>query len=219
MPEEMTNREKLVILGTSLFSPEVLDLIEDLDRYDIRAFVENWDRKKTEQLLCNRPIIWIDDAASMAITHKAVCSLGTTHRKGFIQQAVALGFQFATIIHPTARVSRQSSVGAGSILSVGVVVASHTVVGSHVIINRGGLIGHDSVIHDYVTIAPGANIGGVVTIGEGTYVGIGAIVVDRITIGAHSVIGAGAVVTRDVPSHVQVMGVPARITKKNIEGR
>jgi sugar O-acyltransferase (sialic acid O-acetyltransferase NeuD family) len=219
MEEKRTKLEKLAILGTSLYAPELLDLIEDIDKYEVTAFVENWDKKKTRQPLCGLPVIWIDDAAPLASTHKAVCALGTTHRKHFIQEAEALGFLFATIIHPTARVSRQSSVGEGSILSAGVVLASNTAVGRHVIINRGALIGHNTVIHDYVTISPGANIAGVVTIGERTYVGMGAIVLDRITVASHSVIGAGAVVTRDVPRNVEVMGIPARITKDNVEGK
>ncbi len=46
MQEKMINREKLLIFGTSLSGSEVFDLIEDLDRYDINKFVENWDRKK-----------------------------------------------------------------------------------------------------------------------------------------------------------------------------
>jgi acetyltransferase-like isoleucine patch superfamily enzyme len=70
-----------------------------------------------------------------------------------------------------------------------------------------------------VTISPGSNIAGRVSIGEGAYVSIGAIVLDRMTIGSHSVIGAGAVVTKDVAERVQVMGVPARVTKENIDGR
>lgn len=214
-----SQREKLVILGTSLFAPEVVDLVEETEKYEVTAFIENWDREKTRQSLLGRPIIWIDEAASLASTHKAVCALGTTHRQGFIEQAEAMGFEFATIIHPSARLSSKSSVGEGSILSVGVIIAAHTTVGRHVIINRGSLIGHDTTIHDYVTISPGSNIAGAVTIGEGTYVGMGAIVLDYRTVGAHAVVGAGAVVTRDVPDRVQVMGIPARITKENIEGR
>jgi sugar O-acyltransferase (sialic acid O-acetyltransferase NeuD family) len=211
-------REKLAILGRGLFALEVVDLVEETGRYEVTAFIENWDREETRQSLLGRPIIWIDETASLASTHKAVCALGTTHRQGFIEQAAAIGFEFATIIHPSVRLSSKSSVGEGSILSVGVVVAAYTTVGRHVIINRGSLIGHHTTIHDYVTISPGANIAGSVTIGEGTYVGIGAIVLDHRTIGAHAVIGAGAVVTRDVPDRVQVMGIPARITKENIEG-
>jgi acetyltransferase-like isoleucine patch superfamily enzyme len=48
---------------------------------------------------------------------------------------------------------------------------------------------------------------------------MGAIIMDHLNIGAHSVIAAGAVVTSDVPDHVQVMGIPARIVKENIEGK
>jgi sugar O-acyltransferase (sialic acid O-acetyltransferase NeuD family) len=218
MQAQRLDREKLAILGRGLFALEAVDLAEDTGKYKVAAFIENWDREKTQQPLLDRPIIWIDEAASLTSTHKAVCALGTTHRQGFIEQAAAMGFEFATIIHPSVRLSSNSSVGEGSILSVGVIIASYTRVGRHVIINRGSLIGHHTTIHDYVTISPGANIAGSVTIGEGTYVGIGAIVLDHRTIGAHAVIGAGAVVTRDVPDRVQVMGIPAKITKENIEG-
>ena len=219
MSEQGPTKEKIVILGTSFFAPEVFDLIEDMGRYEVTAFVENWDKEKTNQPLLGRPVIWIDDAASLVSSHKAVCSLGTTHRQQFIQQARALGFQFTTVIHPTARVSGMSTVGEGSILSAGVIIGSNTRIGNHVIINRGSLIGHNTVIHDYVTISPGANIAGVVTIGVASYISIGAIVLDRITVGHHVLIGAGSVVTRDVPDRVQVMGIPAKIIKKDIEGR
>jgi sugar O-acyltransferase (sialic acid O-acetyltransferase NeuD family) len=213
------HKQKLAILGTTIFSPEIVDVAEETGRYEVTAFVENWDIEKTRQPLLGRPVVWIDEATSLASTHKAVCALGTTHRKGFIEQAAAIGFEFATIVHPSVRLSSKSSVGEGSIISVGVIIAAYTTVGRHVVINRGALVGHHTTIHDYVTISPGANIAGAVTIGEGTYVGMGANVLDRLTIGAHAVIGAGAVVTRDVPDRVQVLGIPARITKEDINGK
>jgi sugar O-acyltransferase (sialic acid O-acetyltransferase NeuD family) len=213
------HRIPLVILGTSLFAPEVADLIEDTGRYEVTAFVENWNRDKTSEPFLGRPVVWIDDAGPLASTHEAVCSLGTTRRKAFIEQVASLGFRFARVEHPGARISVKSEVGEGSIISVGVVVAAYTRVGRHVIVNRGTLIGHHVAVHDYVTISPGANIGGAVTVEEGAYVGMGAIVLDRLTVGAHAVVGAGAVVTRNVPAGVQVMGVPARITGEALEGR
>jgi acetyltransferase-like isoleucine patch superfamily enzyme len=48
---------------------------------------------------------------------------------------------------------------------------------------------------------------------------MGAVVLERKKIGAGSVIAAGSVVVDDVPDHVQVMGVPARISKTGIEGK
>ncbi len=116
----------LVILGTSLFAPEVTDLVDDTGQFEIAAFIENHDRERTRAPFLGRPVIWIDDMVTLAATHHAVCSLGTTHRKAFIEHAVALGFQFARIEHPSARVSRTSSIGDGSVMSVGVIVAAYT---------------------------------------------------------------------------------------------
>lgn len=47
-------------------------------------------------------------------------------------------------------------------------------------------------------------------IGRGATIGSGAIILAGVRIGERSMIGAGAVVTRDVPSHTIVAGVPAR---------
>jgi acetyltransferase-like isoleucine patch superfamily enzyme len=70
-----------------------------------------------------------------------------------------------------------------------------------------------------VTVQPGANIAGACDIGPATYVGMGAVVIDHVKVGSHSVIGAGAVVIEDVPDHVLVVGVPAKIVKKDIPGK
>jgi len=213
-----TSKTSLVILGTSLFAPEVVDLANETGCYEVKAFIENLDIDKTRRPLLDRMVVWIDDAAPLATTHEAVCGLGTTRRKVFIEQAASLGFRFARVIHPDARVSAMSTVGEGSILGAGVIVGACAAIGRHVIVNRGTLIGHHTTVHDYVTLAPGANIAGAVTIGEGAYVAIGAVVVDRVTIGAHAFVSAGSVVMTDVPDHVQVMGNPARIVRTHVDG-
>jgi acetyltransferase-like isoleucine patch superfamily enzyme len=47
---------------------------------------------------------------------------------------------------------------------------------------------------------------------------MGAIVVEKKTVGRQSVVAAGALVARDVPDRVQVMGSPAEIIQKEIDG-
>jgi len=188
--------------------------VGDTGLFDVTAFIENWDRTKAGGTLLGRPVVWITDAQPLAATNLALCSLGTTRRRGFIEDAEAMGFRFATVIHPSARVSGTSSIGEGSFVSAGVIVAANTRIGRHVILNRGVLVGHDTAIHDCVTVSPGANIAGAVTIETGAYIGMGAIVLDRIRVGAGAVVAAGAVVTKDVPAGTQVMGVPARIVKE-----
>lgn len=48
------------------------------------------------------------------------------------------------------------------------------------------------------------------------WIGMGAIILKGVTIGEGSIIAAGAVVTKDVPPHTIVAGVPAKVIKENI---
>lgn len=215
----MSQAKPLLILGTRTYAVEVADLVSEIPDFELRGFVENMDRQKCQAKLEGLPVFWVEDIADLASTHWAVCALATTHRSRFTRQVAQFGIRFATLIHPWTRISSSSSVGEGTIVNPGVVIASHTSLGNHVLVNRGALIGHHTEIGDYVTIQPGANIAGACRIGEATYIGMGALVLDHVKVGAHSVVGAGAVVNKDVPDHVQVVGVPARIVKENISGR
>ncbi|MEO7368522.1 MAG: hypothetical protein ABIZ36_11225, partial [Gemmatimonadaceae bacterium] len=174
---------------------------------------------KCDSTIEGLPVYWIYDLGSMAASHTAVCALSTTHRSRFVKQAATMGISFATLIHPLARISKNSTLGEGSIISAGAIVGTRTTIGRHVIVNRGALIGHHDSIGDYVSIMPGANIAGACSIGASTYIGMGAIVLDHIAIGSNSVIGAGAVVTRAIPDGVQAMGIPARIVAHDIDGK
>lgn len=49
-----------------------------------------------------------------------------------------------------------------------------------------------------------------IVIGDGAWVGARSVVLPGVTIGEGAVVAAGAVVTKDVPSHTIVAGVPAR---------
>ena len=53
-----------------------------------------------------------------------------------------------------------------------------------------------------------------IVIGDDVWIGANAVVLPGVTIGTHSIVAAGAVVTKDVPSHSLVAGVPAKIIKK-----
>lgn len=209
----------LVILGSHVFAEEVADLAIRTGQFELTGFIENRDRTRCAQPLLGRPVIWIEDAQSLARTHRAVCAIGSTQRHQYVESASAMGFQFATLRHPSAEISPNADVAPGCIISAGVVVATGASLGGHVIANRGVLIGHHTRIGPYVTLSPGANIAGLVEVGERAYIAMGATIVDRVSVGPLAVVAAGAVVIRDVPERVQVQGVPARVTQEAVEGR
>lgn len=53
-----------------------------------------------------------------------------------------------------------------------------------------------------------------VVIEHDCWLGVNAVVLKGVRIGHHSIIGANAVVTRDVPPHTTVIGIPARPVEK-----
>lgn len=56
-----------------------------------------------------------------------------------------------------------------------------------------------------------------VKIGDGVWIGMNATILKGVEIGNSAIIAAGSLVTKDVPAHAMVAGVPARIIKENVE--
>jgi len=209
---------KVLLLGIGNFAVEIADLINDLPNFNIAGFVVNRPPFEPGQKLLGKPVYWIDEISVLIDHVHALSASGTTKRKDFIKKFEEMGFQFTTIVHPTARISKLSIVKHGSIISYGVQIGAQTQIGRHVHINRGALLGHNVRIDDYATISPGANLASKVVIKEQARIGMGANIIQNCTIGSRAIVGAGSLVKSDVPDRSFVEGVPAKIIAENIDG-
>ncbi|RDV25526.1 serine O-acetyltransferase [Alteromonas aestuariivivens] len=83
----------------------------------------------------------------------------------------------------------------------------------------GIVVGETAVIEDNVSILQNVTLGGTGNesgdrhpkIRQGVLVGAGAKILGNIEVGEGSKVGAGSVVLNDVPAHVTVVGVPAKV--------
>ncbi len=214
----MSQKPKLLILGTHEFAEEVADIASVAGDYELAGFVENQDKNRCTLQIANLPVLWVEELARLAATHQFVCGIGSTKRAAFTPQVEAFGLQPAILRHPTAQIAPTARVGAGSILNAGVIIGAQTTLGKHVIANRGVLLGHHTTIGNHVTLSPGANIAGRNSIGDQTSFVMGAMVINDLTVGSYSVVGAGSVVTKNVGDRVMVLGYPASVAKEGIDG-
>ncbi len=209
---------RLLILGTRSGCEDVADWAADLPDVEVIGFVENRTPRIPGGRLNGFPVFWIDDVPRPRDAYCCVCGLSTTRRDPFLRDAVQRGLDFTSLQHPTAHVSGSAHLATGTLVAPLAVLAAQARLEPHVAVGRGALIGHHTTIGTCATIGPGAKIAGKCCIGRAVYIGIGAVIRDGVTIGDHAVVGAGAVVTKDVPERVQVVGVPARIVKRGIDG-
>jgi sugar O-acyltransferase (sialic acid O-acetyltransferase NeuD family) len=131
-------------------------------------------------------------------------------RRAVCQAILERGGALPVVKHPAAVVSTTAQIGAGTILSAGVIVQSDARIGRFCILNTACTLDHDNIVGDWVSIAPGAHTAGGVNIRDEAFIGLGALIINGVTIGRRATIGAGAVVLRDVPEGATVVGNPAR---------
>jgi sugar O-acyltransferase (sialic acid O-acetyltransferase NeuD family) len=134
-------------------------------------------------------------------------------RENLFDYFVTKGFTYATLIHPSAIVSKFATIGEGVQLFAGSIIQAFATISLNTIINTGAIVEHDCTLGPHVHIAPKAVLSGNVRVGLGTHIGTGATIIQGVKVGRKVLVGAGAVVVKDISDEQKVTGVPAREMK------
>lgn len=103
-------------------------------------------------------------------------------------------------IHPAAEIGRSVFIDHG----MGIVIGETAVIGDECLLYKGVVLGGTTI--EKAKRHP--------NLGRKVIVGSNACILGNITIGDYARIGSGSVVTKDVPPHATVVGVPGRIIKQ-----
>jgi serine O-acetyltransferase len=86
--------------------------------------------------------------------------------------------------------------------------------GLGVVIHDRAVVGDGTIIFHHVTIG-GREKSGTPVIGKNVYIGCGACILGNVYVGDNARIGANTVVIKDVESGTTVIGIPARVVKRD----
>jgi sugar O-acyltransferase (sialic acid O-acetyltransferase NeuD family) len=120
------------------------------------------------------------------------------------------GYSFMSVVHPAAVVSRDATLGEGSVVMAGAIVQVGATIAENCIINTRASVDHDCIVAADVHIAPGATLSGSVRVGARSHIGAGVTVVQGVAITNDVIVGAGSVVLRDLSRPGTYVGIPAR---------
>lgn len=207
--------ENLIIVGASGFGREVAGYLEDINAssatptWNILGFLDD-NLNALDGIGYGYEVIGtIKDHIPAEDTYY-VCAIALPKTKEYIVDILkSKGAKFATIIHPTARVSRCAKIGVGCIVTPNSNINTEAKVGDFVAILASG-IGHDAKVGDFSTLSGHVCVNGHVEIGRRAYIGCGVLIAPNKKIGDGATVGIGSVVVTNIKPGVTAFGNPAK---------
>ncbi|MCR8635983.1 hypothetical protein [Paenibacillus radicis (ex Xue et al. 2023)] len=109
------------------------------------------------------------------------------------QKILVDGYNIASLVHPTALISKSCEIGNGVIIMVGAIIDTNCVLNDLVVVWPGVVINHDSIIGENNFLSPNSTICGFVYTEQSCFIGAGAVIVNHTVVPQSSFIKAGQV--------------------------
>ena len=205
--------KKLVIVGAGGMGREVLQWVKDINTHEpqwkILGFIDdNPDALDGKE--CDYGIIGsISDWKAKNDEYLVLAVAAPKAKEQIVAKLKVKGANFATIIHPRARIGSFNHIGEGTVIYPDAAISVNCKIGDFVTL-LGSVVGHDAEIGDYCSIMGTCNINGGVKLGKRVFFGCQTVTVPGRKIGDDAYVCAGSVVMTNVRAGAKVMGFPAK---------
>ena len=213
--------KQLLIVGAGGFGREAFALAREAVGYGTEFTVKGFLDARADALAGFEnypPVLGSPDSYAIGPDDVFITAVGSIDaRRGLVAKIAAKGGRFISLVHKSAFLGVNVTLGEGSYISNNVTLTADIRVGRHVCIFQNVSIGHDSELGDFSHVYAQCALGGGVKLGEGASVYPGAVLLPRRTIGENAVVGAGSTVIVNVAAGETVFGSPAAPVKGKIK--
>lgn len=194
----------IVIFGTGdMGLITCLSLREDARR-EVAAFTVERSYLTAKQF-CDADVVAFEEVSTAfpPASHEMLIAVGPDKRNQLrarlFAAAAAMGYDFASCIHSSARIHGSVTQGRNCLIYENVVLQPYAKIGDNVMVRPLSYVGHHAKIGAHCFVGPGVNLLGHCSLGEQTFIGAGVVVGPGVSIGAKSFIGANASVLKALP--------------------
>jgi sugar O-acyltransferase (sialic acid O-acetyltransferase NeuD family) len=198
--------KKLIIAGCGGFAKEVYWLAQCLG-LEVEAFIDLEERED----FCGKPVKTLDFFNKDQ--HRVVLAVGSPVLRKEIKETFPPDTEFPTLIHPSAQIGFDVTIGKGSVICSNVVITANVNLGEFAQLNLLSTVGHDVITGNYFTTAPLTAISGRCNFGDLCYFGTHSSSIEGICVTDNCIIGANACVVKDILEPGTYIGTPAKKLK------
>ena len=205
--------KNLIIIGAGGMGRTFYDMARESIGYDeeyvIKGFIDD-----NLNALCEfenyPPILGTISGYLPQIGDVFVCSIGGVSRRKCIESIIERGGEFITMIHSTARIGTNVTLGEGNLIGAFTTIAADAKIGDYNFIQSYTIVGHDVTIGSWNRIDSHVMCVGGITIGDETMIHTSAMLNHNVKIGDKAHIGACCFITKDVDAGATMFASPAR---------
>ena len=215
-------KKKLIIVGTGLFPEVARCYFDELSEYETIGYACHQKYKQSDNLY-GLPLYAIEDLKDIYSPEQVTIFVGIGYRQiNKVRQHVyeelkALGYSFATFIHPNIKIWRSTSIGENVFIFEDNTIQPYTKIGNNTTLWSGNHIGHHSHVGDHSFISSHVVISGSCKVGNNVFIGVNATLYDGLIISDETLVGAGAIISKNTKRKEVFVPTVTKALSKNSE--